>query len=92
MIYLKCIKSLVMEDGCVAFTKGRYYIANKVFVRTIKGIPYRERNELATVNDKNETHIIKNYYSTDLDEFYIEHFTERKGSYGKKDGNNKTYV
>lgn len=72
---LLCTKTVIMEDGNQAFTKGKQYKARKHTVTFINGDPYEFEQVLRAKNDNGEQHIIKHLERDDNNFFYI-HFKE----------------
>lgn len=76
---LRCVESVQMRgekegDKYLAFTEGKTYLARKGEVKGLNGDPYGMVQVLCAKNDRGESHIIKKYASTDLDEFFAKHF------------------
>ncbi|UOQ93397.1 hypothetical protein MUO14_24010 [Halobacillus shinanisalinarum] len=77
-MYLKCIESVHMnvEKIYQAFTEGEKYRARWGVVKGSNDDPYAFERVLKAINDKGESHIIKNRENDELDAFFYKHFEE----------------
>lgn len=73
---LKCIKTVVMNDGTQAFTEGKEYRARKGNVQGLDGNPYEPTLVLRAKNDQGESHIVKRLKDENLNDFFCIHFEE----------------